>query len=159
MTSKSVCLDTSYLVGLFDESDLWHSEATEMRALLRQNGVEASYFDCVINELFTVLSRRCRQRNRAETFSILADQVVQAIPDTAITWTYHRLPGWYGRCLEIIRTTQGSLNFHDALITIAMRAHDLTALVSFDVGFDQVPSITRLSSTTGVATWIREHRR
>ena len=150
MLSNLLCLDTSYLVGQFDESDLWNSEAIEIRLLLLQNQIDAVYFDCVINELFTVLGRRCRQQNRTQMFSTLVDRVIQTIPDASITWIYHRLPDWYRRCLDIMRTTQCSLNFHDALIVVAMQEMDLTALVSFDVGFDQVPTITRLSSTQGL---------
>lgn len=157
MTNSPVCLDASYLVSLFDATDLWHSRAREIDSLLRQNQVRVAYVDCVFNELFTVLARRCRERNVPEAFPALVDQVVQAVPDSAITWLYPRLPGWYSRCLGMMRHTLGRLNFHDALIVVAVQELGLSALVSFDAGFDQVPAVRRLGTPEAVEEWLREN--
>jgi predicted nucleic acid-binding protein len=53
-----------------------------------------------------------------------------------------------------MQDTQGRLNFHDALIAVAMQEWQLSALVSFDTGFDQVPLISRLDSPDQVAAWL-----
>lgn len=158
MTSNSLCLDASYLVSLFDETDLRHFRAREIDVLLRQHQVLVAYLDCVLNELYTVLARRCRERSVSKSFPVLVDQVAQAVPDTVITWLYPRLPGWYSRCLGIMRQTLGQLNFHDSLIVVAMQELGFSALVSFDTGFDQVPWVRRLGSTEAVTAWLNEDR-
>lgn len=158
MTSKPLCLDTSYLVGFFDETDRWHTAAGEIYRLLSQHQIEVSYLDCVLNELFTVLARRCRDRRSPEVFSSLLDRVAREVPESAINWLYPRVPRWYNRCLGLMRETHGELNFHDALIVVAIQELGFSALVSFDTGFDQVATVRRLGSTAGVAAWLREHQ-
>ena len=157
MRSNPICLDTSYLVGLLDDSDVWHSQATEIFRLIQQHRIPVSYLDCVLNELFSVLARRSRERRSPQVFSILVDRVIQLIPETAVTWLYPQLPLWYGRCLGLMRETQGYLNFHDALIVVAVQELGFSALVSFDTGFDLVATVKRLGSIDEVAGWLREH--
>jgi len=156
--NNPLCLDTSYLVGIFDEADRWHNRAREMDSLLRRYQVRVSYLDCILNELFTVLARRCRERRSPEVFLSLVDQVAQEAPETAITWLYPHLPRWYTRCLGIMRETRGHLSFHDALVMVAMQELDFPALVSFDTGFDRVTTVKRLSSPGEVSAWVGEHR-
>lgn len=155
MRNRTVCLDTSYLIGLFDEADLWHFQAREIHRLIRQHQVEVLYLDCVVNELFTVLARRCRERGKPEAFQTLVDQVAQAVPETFITWVYPHLPRWYGRCISLMRETHGSLNFHDVLIVMALQELGLSAIISFDAGFDQAPAVRRLGSRDALEAWVR----
>ena len=127
MMTRRLCLDTNYLVSLFDDTDL-----------------------------FAVLARRSRQTGTAEAFPALTDRALQAIQETTVTWLYPYLPLWYSRCLGIMRETQGHLSFHDALIVVAMQELGFSALLSFDAGFDEVVSINRLGSTNEVALWLKE---
>ena len=153
-TSNLICLDTSYLVGFFDEDDLWHNRAMEIYALLEQSNLPLGHLDCVLNELFTVLARRCRERRRPQMFDVMVEQIHQAIPSAAITWAYPHLPDWYDRCLAIMSETQGLLNFHDCLIVIAGQELGFSALISFDSGFDMIPTVNRLGSAREVEAWI-----
>ena len=153
-TSNALCLDTSYLVGLFDQSDLWHTRSREIYLLLRQHQIRVYYFDCVLNELFTVLARRCREKARADLLSDLVSQVTRAIPSDEITWVYPYLPVWYNRCLDIFSLTQGQLNFHDSLIVVATQELSISTLVSFDSGFDAVASLNRLGDAEEVKSWL-----
>ena len=102
-TSNLICLDTSYLVGFFDGDDLWHDRAMEIHALIEQRNLPVYYLDCVMNELLTVLSRRCHERRSPETFGTIIDGLNQAIPSSDITWAYPHLPRWYNRSLGIMR--------------------------------------------------------
>ena len=154
MTNSPLCLDTNFLVGLFDESDVWHHMARDIYLLLQEHQVVVVYLDCVMNELFTVLARRCRQRGRTELFPLLIEQISQIIPDTAITWVYPHLPRWYNRCLDVMEETQGQLNFHDALIVTAIKEMDFSALIGFDAGFDQLPEVSRLDSADMLLAWL-----
>lgn len=152
--SSSLCLDTSYLVGLFDQSDLWHSQSMEIYRLLRQRQVSVYYFDCVLNELLTVLARRCRENSRTQPFPEVAQQVNQVISTAAITWIYPYTQEWYAQCLSIMLDTQGQLNFHDALIVVATQELGIPALVSFDSGFDLLQTVDRLGSYDDVNSWL-----
>jgi predicted nucleic acid-binding protein len=143
-------------VGLFDEADLWHNNARAIHSLLQEHQIPIAYLDCVLNEVFTVLGRRCRGWGISHTFPTLIDQVIQAIPNTAITWLYPLLPHWYSRCLAVMRTTQGQLNLHDALIAVAMQELSFSGLMSFDTGFDRIASINRLGSSDDVDAWLKE---
>lgn len=158
MMSNYLCLDTSYLVGLFDNGDLWHARARELDLVLHQHQVRVCYLDCVLNELVTVLARRYRERRTPQAFLALLDELTRVFPETAITWLYPRLPRWYNRCLGLMRETHGELNFHDALIVVAIQELGFSALVSFDTGFDQVTTVRRLGSPAGVTAWLREHQ-
>jgi predicted nucleic acid-binding protein len=153
-TGNLLCLDTSYLVGFFDEDDLWHDRAMEIYTLIEQRGLVAYYFDCVLNELLSVLARRCRERRRSETFGTMVDRLNQAVPRSAVIWIYTYLPDWFNRCVAMMRDTQGRLNFHDCLIAIATEEFNFSALVSFDTGFDTISTVNRLGSASAVAAWI-----
>jgi len=61
---------------------------------------------------------------------------------------YPDVPALYGHIIKIkiIRANNGRLNFHDALISLFMREHDLTHIVSFDKDFDQVEKIMRIGN-------------
>jgi predicted nucleic acid-binding protein len=68
MTNSQLCLDTNFLVGLFDSADIWHRNSLEIYSYLQSHQVRMVYFDCVLNELFSVLARRCRERGQAQNF-------------------------------------------------------------------------------------------
>ncbi len=155
MMNWLLCLDADFLVGLFDESDVWHHRARDIYLLLRENHVEVVYLDCVLNELFMVLARRCREQGRIEAFPYFIEQISQIIPDTAISWVYSHLSRWYNRCLGVMQETRGQLNFHDALIAVAIQEMNFAALVSFDAGFDQLPEVNRLDSPDEVLAWLK----
>jgi len=41
MTSEALCLDTSFVLALFEQRDVWHQEATQIHAALREHDFEA----------------------------------------------------------------------------------------------------------------------
>lgn len=153
-TSNLLCLDTNYLIGLYDEQDIWHDRAREIHSLLEQHRLSAYYLDCVLNELFTVLARRWRERHRPESFGNIIERLNQAIPSSDIVWAYPNLPNWYDQCLAIMMETQGLLNFHDCLIVLACQEFGFSALISFDSGFDMISTVNRLGSAREVEAWI-----
>lgn len=69
MTTEPLCLDASYLVALFDRRDARHGEARAIYGALRDHGALTVTPDCVMNEVFTVYARRCRERNDRGAFA------------------------------------------------------------------------------------------
>ncbi len=61
-TRIKVCLDTSYLVALYDAADLFHARARAIGDALKDQGAQSVYLDCVVNEVLNVLARRVRER-------------------------------------------------------------------------------------------------
>ena len=153
MTTEPVCLDASYLVALFDRRDALHSEARAMYGALREHGAFTVTPDCVINEVLTVYARRCRERNGRGAFAAHVKLLLEAIPETAITWLYPHVPRWFARCVAVMEETAGGVSFHDALLRIAADEVGYKAIVSFDAGFDHAPGLRRLGSTRTVTGW------
>jgi len=153
-TISKVCLDSSYLVALYDQRDVFHRTALAIQEVLEERGLHCLYLDCVLNEVLSVLIRRAGQRGLAPD-EVLA-RLLGALPPSLLTWTYPAVPEWFGRCLGIMRETGWALNFHDALIVVAWQEFGFAALVSFDSDFDRVPGLRRLGSVETVRSWLAE---
>lgn len=158
MTTETVCLDASFLIGLFDPRDTWHSDASRIHAVLAEQHVSTITPDCVINEVLTVFARRCRERGEPHAFAALVDRLTEAIPETAITWLYPHVPRWFVECVKVMRKAVGAMNFHDALLRVAADEVGYQAIVSFDSGFGRLGGPRRLGSATAVKTWLRSAR-
>lgn len=154
MTGEPVCLDSNYLVALFDQRDVWHQEAARVHEVLRERRVLTITPDCVIDEVLTALGRRCRERGQADAFPQLTDRLLGAVPPEAVTWLYPHVPRWFGRCVAVMRETAGALDFHDAMLGVAADELGYRAVVSFDAGFDLLANLTRLDSAAAARAWL-----
>ncbi len=140
-----VGLDTSYVLGLIDEQDLWHAQAINLRDALDAGAFHTSIFDCVLAEVVSLLARRTHEQRRSATFSDLAARLQTRFPTKSITWLYPDLPADYDDILALVSQTNGELNFNDALITIACRKRGIAWLASFASDFDRVAGLKRIS--------------
>ena len=65
-------LDTSVLLALIDEKDIWHDKAVAIKdALLRNNKVVIAVSDCVLTETISILARRIHEKRRSEELETL----------------------------------------------------------------------------------------
>ena len=110
------------------------------------------FLDCVINETIGVLGRRVREQGRASQFAELLSRLNELIPETRITWVYPEVPRLYADLLDLVRSSDGELNFHDALIALACRQLSVRYLASFDRDFDQVSWLERIERPTDLQT-------
>jgi predicted nucleic acid-binding protein len=150
-------IDANVLVGLLDDHDKWHGAAVSIRDALNQADVKLIYFDCVINEMISVLIRRIYEQRRLEQLDTLLDQRARLIPVSDMTWISGASQRLYDQVLDLVRTSHGTLNFHDNLIALLCREQGLSVLVSFDQDFDQINWLTRVSSAAEVAeVFLRE---
>lgn len=136
MLSK-VGLDTSFVIGLLDERDVWHSAALDLQSGLQQGDFQLHIFDCVLSEVISNLARRTHEKRRAADLPQLLRQLNAQFPKKSITWLYPDLPQHYDEVLQLVEQSAGELNFNDALIAIACRERRLPLLASFDSDFDQ----------------------
>lgn len=146
-----VALDTALLIALVDAQDKWHSDAVEIRDALKAADAEIFYFDCVINEVISVLGRRLIEQRRADQFIGLLNTLEQLVPPAQITWVSPEIPRLYSQIIALVRTHGGQLNFHDALIALACQELDMSYIASFDRDFDQIAWLTRLGAAHDVS--------
>jgi predicted nucleic acid-binding protein len=45
-----ISIDTSVVVGLLDDRDIWHTPAVSLQEAMMASGLEPVYFDCVLAE-------------------------------------------------------------------------------------------------------------
>ncbi len=141
-----VGIDTSVLVGFLNPEDLWHKQAVAIRDRLRQNGATLIFFDCVVGEAVSTLTRRLREKKRADEISAILDQFEIEVAYDLITWLLPKTRVFYPQALELIRSSSGELNFNDALIALFCRERGITYLASFDSDFDQIPWLKRVAT-------------
>jgi predicted nucleic acid-binding protein len=137
-------VDTSYLVGALDPLDVLYSQARAMQEALNEKAAQLVYTDCVVSGAINVFSRRSEERKRPELFSKLIDELYEIAPPPEIAWIYPQVQRWYALILERVRSSQGRLNFNDALLILAAQEMGVSAIVSFDRDFDDVPGLIRL---------------
>ena len=140
-----VALDTSLMVGLLDPRDIWHRKSLALKNLLISNDAEMVVFDCVLAETISVVARRFHEKRREQDLTALLDNIIESYPPQNISWILPKLPQQYFAVLDLVQTSNGELNFNDALIALTCKEHQIKYLASFDSDFDKVPWLKRLS--------------
>jgi predicted nucleic acid-binding protein len=140
-----VVIDSSVLVGLLVPNDLWHSQAVALWEAIKAAGHVGLFLDCVAAESVSVATRRLQEKGRLADVQPLLDRLNVQVPSEAITWVLPDVPHLYPEVLDLIRSSSGALNFHDALIALACRERSIPAIASFDADFDQVAWLRRLA--------------
>jgi predicted nucleic acid-binding protein len=143
MNENSAILDSSFLIGHLDRSDVWHSRTREIS---RTGKIAGIVLDCVLNEVTSVLGRRAEQKGKAKEYRLLLETILRDIPEEKIVWTYPTVPRFYREILDLMQEYKGALSFHDCLIVLTAREKDVRKIVSFDEDFDRVPWVERISS-------------
>jgi len=139
-----VAIDTNYLVALVDEQDAWHSKACKIRDALKKAKAEYIYLDCVFNETISVLAKRLEEKGQSERLVTLLSNLEQFVPEDKITWVSQQGQNLLQEILGLVRSSKGSLNFHDSLIALVLRESGIKYLVSFDSDFDGINWLERI---------------
>lgn len=145
MGIKRAVIDANVLLALIDEKDKWHSKASLIAKALKRNNWNVVYLDCVLNEVVSVLGRRLEERKDSHTFLKIVNRFEELVPEAEIEWIYPNVPEIYRDIIKLIKEKNGKLNFHDALISLFMKDQDLEFITSFDMDFDDIEGIVRLS--------------
>lgn len=145
MGIRTSVIDANVLLALIDEKDKWHSKAALLAEGLNRKNWDVVYLDCVLNEVVSVLGRRLEERQESQSFLSTLSKLEELVLTEEIDWAYPTVPETYADILELVKETEGKLNFHDALIVLFMKDHALKDIASFDADFDQISGIVRLS--------------
>lgn len=106
--------------------------------------------DSVVNEAISVLARRAQEQRRLAQFAGLVDALLHQVPTAAIVWFSSATQRLYDQVIELVRSTAGALNFHDALIALGCRSLGIAVIASFDDDFDQVAWLTRVDTPEAI---------
>ncbi|MHB0874805.1 MAG: type II toxin-antitoxin system VapC family toxin [Anaerolineae bacterium] len=145
-----IAIDSSVLVGLVVPADAWHLASEALMRAIRAGGHRPVYLDCVATESATTVLRRLREKRRAGVGETL-DRLIQQVPVEEITWVMPDVPALYTQALDLMRATDGELNFNDALIALSCRERGIEAIASFDADFDRVLWLRRWSRPEDLA--------
>jgi predicted nucleic acid-binding protein len=143
-TPKQILIDTNVLVALV--GDIWHASAHELREALKATATSLVYCDVVLNEAIGVLARRAQEQRRADQFAGLVHTLLHEVPTDIIVWLSSETQRLYDQVIELVRSTSGDLNFHDALIALGCQLLGIAVIASFDRDFDQVAWLTRVDT-------------
>lgn len=142
--NDKVVLDTSFLVALFDNRDVWYPQALKTKGWLENEGLEMVVLDCVIGETISTIARRFRERRKRKGTTVSAKQITEKIPRDSIEWAYPEVPRLYESILSLFEKHTGQLNFHDCLIALTAKEKKIKKIVSFDKDFDRVLWLERI---------------
>jgi predicted nucleic acid-binding protein len=150
ITPKQVLIDTNVLVALVDTRDTWHARAQAVREALKTTAVSLAYCDVVLNEAIGVLARRAQEQRRVDQFAGLVHTLLHAVPSDIIVWLSSETQRLYAQVIELVQSTSGDLNFHDALIALGCRLLGIEVIASFDRDFEQIAWLTRVDTAEAV---------
>jgi len=142
--SSNVIYDASFLVGFIDENDKWHKKASSLHRCMRERRFGVITFDCVANEVISVLARRCEERGELTKFEEILKKFKRVVPKDKLSWIYPKVVDCYDDVLDLMASSDGRLNFHDALIALMAKEMRIGYIVSFDRDFDEVKWLTRV---------------
>lgn len=141
-------LDTSFVLGLIDDHDLWHSQAQALQILIDTDDFQTFAFNCVLTEAISTLARRTHEKRRTAQVSTLLARLKAEFPTKSIVWLYPDLPHLYDDVVALVEQTDGEMNFNDALIALSCRNRNIPFLASFDADFDRVDWLKRVARPT-----------
>ena len=138
-------LDANVLVAWIDAADSLHGRARDLMARLERAGTEPVLLDVLIGETISVLCRRFRERRQGAGLAPILADLRQRLDPSAITWVGGEVQRVFPEILELVSTTEGRINFNDALLAVLQREGRIGAVASFDAGFDHVAGFIRVS--------------
>jgi len=140
-----VGIDTSVLIGLLDPKDIWHEGATTLKDALQERKAKIAVFDCVLAEAISTMARRVHEQRRSVDLDDLLHRVLAGYARDDILWVLPDVPALFDDIVDLVRSSQGELNFNDALIALSCRHRKITFVASFDRDFDSVAWLARLA--------------
>jgi len=141
-----VGIDTTVLIGLVDPKDIWHDAARALKEALQAHDANIAVFDCVLAEAISTMARRIHEQRRGADLDQLLGRILADYPQEDILWVLPDVPALYSDVVELVRSSQGALNFNDALIALSCHHRQIPFIASFDRDFDDVAWLRRLAT-------------
>jgi predicted nucleic acid-binding protein len=149
-----VVLDANVLVGFLDKGDSLHGRALDLLDRLEKDGHDFVLLDICVEEAISVLCRRTEERSGRKAagrqtsdppdLGAIIDEAERWAQDGEIRWVAREAERLHTDVFDLIRSSNGVLNFNDALMVVLARAAIIANLASFDKDFDQVEGVRRI---------------
>lgn len=136
MLTEKVFVDTNVIVALLDKSDIHADKAQLLISRLEDNDKQLLTADCVLNETYTVLARRCR--DRGYNFEDIVDAIRRDVESLPALKMYSQLKRLHQDVVRLMVRTQGRLNYHDALISLYLKEAGIQTIATFDNDFHEI---------------------
>ena len=133
--------DANFLIALLDAADVHHEHARSLLEELQQDPAQFFISDVLINEVLSVLAKRCEAKKRSAAFAAFAKRFQAVIRDFPILCLYALVPQHYGALVRIMVRSEGRFNFHDSLLVLFLKEVPKLTLVTLDQDFKTIPSI------------------
>lgn len=140
---NNVIVDTNVIVSLIDEKDKWHNRSLELIARADSEGWKGVILDLILFEAISVISKRLNERGRPDDVSEKIDKIVEIFLKQ-VTWTGNMIGLWFGEIIDIVKRSNGRLNFNDAFIVVFCLKNGINFILSFDRDFDEIDFIKRI---------------
>jgi predicted nucleic acid-binding protein len=148
--TKRYAVDTNALVALVNHRDTWHAKAKVIFSKLDALNFTPIFLDCVMNESVSILGRRAEEQGRSDEFSTALSNLTGRVPKHEITWASKEIEPLYDDILYLVETSNGKLNFHDALIALYCQEFGVELIFSFDTDFDDIDWLTRIGDESDI---------
>lgn len=141
-----IIIDSSTLVALFDESDLWHNATIELLTECERQDISVIILDAVIDETVSVLVRRFHDKKKSNNLAECFEKINSFISNGKLRFTSSIIRKHFRTILDLILKSNNTLSFTDALIVHFLHQNNLKNLLSFDSDFDSISGISRIFS-------------
>ena len=133
---NKIVIDTNILVALLDNKDVHHKTAKIISQKIEENNKEIVIMDCILNEIYSVIARRCKEKGRK--FSEVINKIRIKLENIDKIDAYSLLNKFHNEIVELMIKQEGLINYHDALIIIVMRENDLKEIATLDKGYKNI---------------------
>ena len=133
---SKVVVDTNVLVALVDGKDVHHQRAVKLVARLEKEQHQFVMMDCILVELYSVIARRSREKGY--DFSQVLPEIVQLEEMYQVIMAYDYRQKLHRKVLDLMLSSKGALNYHDALIGLAMKRERIRRIATFDKDFAMI---------------------
>ena len=133
---SKVVVDTNVLVALLDGKDVHHQRAVRLVARLEKEQQQFVMMDCILVELYSVIARRSREKGF--DFSQVLPEIVQLEKMYHVIMAYDYRQKLHAKVLDLMLSSKGALNYHDALIGLAMKRERIRGIATFDKDFTMI---------------------
>lgn len=137
---NKIVVDTSVIVALINKQDIHHTKAVELISSLEHSQKDIILMDCVLVEIYSVLARRSKEKGLH--LPNLVAKMKKVEKNYLVIRALPMIKQLHEKVLDLIITTDGELNYHDALIALVMKKEEIKMLATFDSDFELVEWIT-----------------
>lgn len=145
MMRRQYFLDSNFVVALLDTADFHHKRALDLMMRIEAEEYEIFFSDVIINEVSSVLAKRCESKKQPEQFNIFLTNFRQNIQNEPILCLYELVPQNYRKIFNLMARYDGVLNFHDCLIALFLANLPRVSFVTFDGDFTLLKNLNILS--------------